>query len=243
MPIPSHPLPTPTLGPPSALSFTVLSQTHINASPGTCLQIILDVDKYPLWNRFVPSVTIDSHPSSTAAADTSQYGHGTIQKGSRFTFHVNMDAGQPGMTVEKSARGSLRATPEEATILGEVTPGADDAVDAIFDEVMSASKSMGPESRSPPSTQPRFRVCWSHRSTYTMPSFLLRSERIQEFRLVESEDRTKGLAGCDYVTWETFFGVLAPVVRMAVGEKLKRCFEVWGEDLKGRAERVEAGLA
>lgn len=188
-------------------------------------------------------MTIDSHPATTAEVYASQYGHGTIQKGSKFTFHVNMDAAQPGMTVEKSARGSLRATPEEVTFLGEVTPDPDNAVDAVFNGVMSASESAASQSRSSPSTQTRLRVCWSTRPTYTLPSFLLRAERIQEFRLVESEDRSKGLAGCDYVTWETFYGVLAPVVRIAVGEKLKRCFEVWGEDLKGRAERVEGGLA
>lgn len=152
-----------------------------------------------------------------------------------------MDAAQAGMTAEESGRRSLRATPEEVTFLGEVTPDPGSAVDAVFDKVMSASKAT--DAQSHPSVQTRLRVCWSHRPTHTLPSFLLRSERIQEFRLVESEDRSKSLAGCDYVTWETFYGILAPVVRLAVGEKLKRCFEVWGEDLKGRAERVEGGLA
>jgi hypothetical protein len=42
--------------------------------------------------------------------------------------------------------------------------------------------------------------------------FMLKGERVQE--IVETEE------GCEYVTWESFGGMMAPVVRLAVGGQL-----------------------
>lgn len=222
MSITPTPLPTPTYGPPGLGSFTVSSSTRINASPGTCLQIILDVNKYPEWNRFVPSVTIDS-PSSTAQ---SHFGPDTLQLGTKFTFHVNMEAGIP------STPATSRPTALVVTGLSEVDEmGEQTEVDRIFDQLVAGGGGVGM----------RHRLAWGPRGSWSMPSWMLRSERVQEFRLVEREgdDRDKGLSACDYVNWETFYGVLAPVVRMAVGAKLEACFGVWERDLRRRAEGVD----
>lgn len=74
-------------------------------------------------------------------------------------------------------------------------------------------------------------MAWKTRGP--VPGMMLRSERVHEF--LEAEDGD----GTDYVCWETFYGLLAPVVRMAVGPKLERGFGAWMEDLKDRAESLD----
>ncbi|OBT79212.1 hypothetical protein VF21_01731 [Pseudogymnoascus sp. 05NY08] len=54
--------------------------------------------------------------------------------------------------------------------------------------------------------------------------FMLKADRVQE--IVETE------AGCEYVTWESFGGMMAPVVRLAVGGQLIDRFADQGRDLK-----------
>ncbi|KUI56117.1 hypothetical protein VP1G_03528 [Cytospora mali] len=71
-----------------------------------------------------------------------------------------------------------------------------------------------------------WRIAW--RST-SYPSWMLRSERVQEF----VDD---GHGNTEYTCWETMYGPLAPVVRLAVGSKLGTGFQCWSEDLKKRAE-------
>lgn len=71
-----------------------------------------------------------------------------------------------------------------------------------------------------------WRVCWRYGDA---KEWLLRAERVQE--VVETEE------GCEYVTWESFGGWMAGVVRLAVGGKLKERFADWGRDLKGFCER------
>ncbi|KFY51740.1 hypothetical protein V497_08887 [Pseudogymnoascus sp. VKM F-4516 (FW-969)] len=59
--------------------------------------------------------------------------------------------------------------------------------------------------------------------------FMLRADRVQE--IVETEG-----GGCEYVTWESFGGWLAPVVRLAVGASLVDRFADQGRDLKAWCE-------
>ncbi|KAJ4298678.1 hypothetical protein N0V88_003709 [Collariella sp. IMI 366227] len=54
-----------------------------------------------------------------------------------------------------------------------------------------------------------WRIAWKQRASVFQPGWVLRSERVQEF----VED---GEGGTEYECYETFYGVLAPVVRMAV---------------------------
>lgn len=71
-----------------------------------------------------------------------------------------------------------------------------------------------------------WRIAWKPTS---YPSWVLRTERVQEF----VDD---GHGETEYTCWETMYGPLAHVVRLAVGGKLERAFRCWGEDLKRRAE-------
>lgn len=54
--------------------------------------------------------------------------------------------------------------------------------------------------------------------------FMLKADRVQE--IVETE------GGCEYVTWESFGGMMAPVVRLAVGGQLIDRFADQARDLK-----------
>lgn len=80
-----------------------------------------------------------------------------------------------------------------------------------------------------------FRVAWTAEG---FPSFLLRSERVQEFVEVEGDE---GGVACEYFCWETFYGLLAPVVRLSVGGKLVPAFGAWMSGLKKFAEGETAG--
>lgn len=75
---------------------------------------------------------------------------------------------------------------------------------------------------------------WSRtRPSLVLPEWLLRSERVQEFIEITGPD---GAPATAYKCWETFYGVLAPTVRLTVGKKLENGFEAWGKDLAARAE-------
>lgn len=75
-----------------------------------------------------------------------------------------------------------------------------------------------------------YRVAWK---ALGYPYLILRSERVLE--LVELQD-----GSTDFVTWETFGGVLAYVVNTLFGTKLKDRFADWARDLK-RIGETEAG--
>ncbi len=75
-----------------------------------------------------------------------------------------------------------------------------------------------------------WRIAWKQRASWLTPAWMLRSERVQEF--VELD----GGAATDYRCWETFYGLLAPVVNMAVGKQVEKGFVAWQAGLKGRAE-------
>lgn len=79
-----------------------------------------------------------------------------------------------------------------------------------------------------------FRVAWKAEG---FPSFLLRSERVQEFVEIEGQ----GAVACEYFCWETFYGLLAPVVRLSVGTKLVSAFGAWMGGLKRFAEGGTVG--
>lgn len=71
-----------------------------------------------------------------------------------------------------------------------------------------------------------WRIAWKSTS---YPSWVLRTERVQEFV-------ADGHGNTEYTCWETMYGPLAYVVKLAVGGKLGKAFQCWGEDLKKRAE-------
>ncbi|KAJ4413477.1 hypothetical protein N0V85_003554 [Neurospora sp. IMI 360204] len=84
-----------------------------------------------------------------------------------------------------------------------------------------------------------FRIAWKTRPTLFMPNRMLRCERVQEFVQVYPPSGTLGEPETAYQCWETFYGVLAPVVKAAAGSQIMRGFDVWMEGLKKRAEGME----
>jgi hypothetical protein len=75
-----------------------------------------------------------------------------------------------------------------------------------------------------------WRIAWRQRTSLLMPGFVLRSERVQEFIEVNGGSET------EYHCWETFYGPLAPVVRLAVGTKVENGFDAWLAGLKQKVE-------
>ncbi|KAK4674044.1 hypothetical protein QC763_117080 [Podospora pseudopauciseta] len=65
------------------------------------------------------------------------------------------------------------------------------------------------------------------------PDWMLKCERIQEFIEVEGPD---GKVTTEYRNWETFYGLLAVVVKLAAGEGVRKGFEGWMGGLKRKAE-------
>jgi hypothetical protein len=80
-----------------------------------------------------------------------------------------------------------------------------------------------------------WRIAWRQRASLLMPAFMLRSERVQEFVEVD------GGAATEYRCWETFYGLLAPVVRLAAGKQVEKGFDAWLVGLKGRVEKGGVG--
>ncbi|EAA36189.2 hypothetical protein GE21DRAFT_842 [Neurospora crassa] len=84
-----------------------------------------------------------------------------------------------------------------------------------------------------------FRIAWKTRPTAFMPNWMLRCERVQEFVEIHPPLGTLDEPETAYQCWETFYGVLAPVVKAAAGSQIVRGFDVWMEGLKKRAEGIE----
>lgn len=76
-----------------------------------------------------------------------------------------------------------------------------------------------------------WRIAWRQRPSILMPGFMLRSERVQEFVEVNGGSET------EYHCWETFYGLLAPVVKLAAGKQVEKGFDAWLAGLKGRVEK------
>lgn len=76
-----------------------------------------------------------------------------------------------------------------------------------------------------------WRIAWKQRPSLLMPAWMLRSERVQEF--VECGDGSE----TEYYCWETFYGLLAPVVRLAAAKQVEKGFDAWKEGLKQRVEK------
>ncbi|KAK3354197.1 hypothetical protein B0H65DRAFT_553929 [Neurospora tetraspora] len=67
-----------------------------------------------------------------------------------------------------------------------------------------------------------FRIAWKTRPTLFMPNRMLRCERVQEFVQVYPPSGTLDEPETAYRCWETFYGVLAPVVKAAAGNQIMR---------------------
>lgn len=89
-----------------------------------------------------------------------------------------------------------------------------------------------------------WRIAWRQRPSLMMPSWMLRSERVQEFIEV-AVDGSESPSGTEteYRCWETFYGVLAPVVRLAAARQVEGGFDAWLAGLKRLAEGGEQTAA
>ena len=199
-------------------------RARISAPPSRCLAVVLDAASYPLWSRFCRSCAVVEGGGPP--------GEMLLALGSRFVFDVHMDLDEEAGEGDAGGGGVTgRATPLEVSVLEAVGGGEGDGGGA-------ATRGRGEEGTGrgggggSGGERRGWRVAWKTRG---MPSFVLRSERVQEF-LEAAEDGN----ATDYVCWETFYGLLAPVVRLAVGPKLERGFGAWMDDLKARAETLHS---
>ncbi|KAK0729935.1 hypothetical protein B0H67DRAFT_638497 [Lasiosphaeris hirsuta] len=134
-----------------------------------------------------------------------------LNLGTLLTLHVFMDASAP-----PTAAG--RPTPEELSVLEPIDEPA--AADGAY----PARKG--------------WRIAWRARPTPLTPVWALRCERVTELIEVVGPD---GGVETEYFNWETFHGVLAPVVKLAVGEKMRDGFGRSMEELKRWAEEKAKG--
>ncbi|KAM7209658.1 hypothetical protein V8F20_000061 [Naviculisporaceae sp. PSN 640] len=105
---------------------------------------------------------------------------------------------------------------------------------------MSASSNTSRSSRRKYVRRTGWRVAWKTRPSALLPGWMLRSERVQEFVQIDPAPfGPRDEIQTAYACWETFYGVLAPVVRLSVGLQLVKGFGTWMEDMKARAEELE----
>ncbi|KAH8907441.1 hypothetical protein BR93DRAFT_958106 [Coniochaeta sp. PMI_546] len=229
----SPPLPTPTYGQPGTAAYTITCATRIDAPPETCLQVCLDTARYQEWNRYVPRVTVTKQPSGQGEEDSA-----TLRDGTRFVFYVDMEVGRPDFTKPFVAppKEALRATDElVVTRIGAVdeTAERDREVNGVARRVFAQYGMEGEGQR-----KDRLRVAWafSGEGGGTWPLWVLRAERVHEFHRVELGD---GRTVTDYLCWETFGGLLTPVLRVVVGTKVQNGFDAWMNGMKWAAEEIE----
>lgn len=192
-------------------SFSVISSAHIAASPDVVFSALLSHREYPSWNRFVRLVTVTSTgPSPTCEPNTSS---AEADSTALETALLN-DDGSRYLRKGMQMTFQVHLDPDNARL--STGQGMEVTVLEPFD---------------PQDRRRGWRVAWRGTS---MPSFVLRTERVQEF----VDD---GRGGTEYTCWETFYGPAAPVTRLATGRLLQKGFRCWTEDLKATAEKIAAG--
>ncbi|KAK4124825.1 hypothetical protein N657DRAFT_670712 [Parathielavia appendiculata] len=192
-------------------TFSIQCSSRIAATPRDCLDVIINTTDYPTWNRFCRKCTIDSQPNDACTEPHNL----TLELGTQFTFdvHLNLDEhdGTPG-----------RPTALEVSVLEPI----DEEDDPEDDDAAAAD--VGRRRKG-------WRIAWRQRGSLLMPAWMLRSERVQEFVEVNGGSET------EYRCWETFYGLLAPVVRLAVGRQVENGFDAWLAGLKRMAEAEKTG--
>ncbi|EGS22928.1 uncharacterized protein CTHT_0014060 [Thermochaetoides thermophila DSM 1495] len=224
--------PTPSYG--LGGTFTITCSTRIAASPQACLSVVTNSAGYPLWNRFCRACTIDYQPPGNSSDTNPAYANHdlTLRLGTHFTFDVYLDPDEPLNNDDSAGTSSggdifsgitslakRDATSLEVSVLEEF--------DEEVDVEVEGGEGPGQKVRK---RRKGWRIAWRTRGSWARPTWMLKSERVQEFAEV-------GEGETEYVTWETFYGPLAPVVKALVGVKVARGFEAWAEGLKGAVEK------
>ncbi|KAK3363392.1 hypothetical protein B0T25DRAFT_39574 [Lasiosphaeria hispida] len=137
-----------------------------------------------------------------------------LNLGTLFTLHVFMNASAP-----PTAAG--RPTPEELSVLEPINEPADAG------GAYPARKG--------------WRIAWRARPTLLTPEWALRCERVAELIEIVGADGADGAVETEYFNWETFYGVLPPVVKLAVGGKVADGLGRSMRELKRRTEGLATG--
>ncbi|KAI1332791.1 hypothetical protein F5Y16DRAFT_125625 [Xylariaceae sp. FL0255] len=144
------PIPVPTHGPGGV--FAVACSTTIQAPARTCLEKVLDMESYSLWNTFVTKASVAS-PGSLNSEDedvASLINPQNVAPGAKLKFDAVMSVGSSPYKVDP-----------EVTFLETFTPSSSSSTTTD-----GGRKGKG------------YRVCWKSTG---MPHFLLHTERVQEF--------------------------------------------------------------
>lgn len=156
------------------------------------MEIMLDPETYPQWNRFIPRAVVTSDSTVSASSVPPSLSHITSKQhqllpnaGFYFEVHMNPDS------------ESFRKTELEVSVLEEFERDG----------------------------RKGLRVAWK---TAGNPWFL-RAERVQEFL-------DNGEGGCEYTSFETFFGPMTWAVKTFAGKQLENALTLWMNGLKAAAE-------
>ncbi|KAI0972274.1 hypothetical protein F4678DRAFT_460499 [Xylaria arbuscula] len=185
--------------------FAVAVTTDIAGPALLCLEKVLDLPNYGTWNTFVPRASVISTPTTPTPTDNE----------APLPPDVQALTSRPGY----ATRGS------QIRFDAVMTPGGSSrAVDlevSFLETLSTADGSTG------------YRVVW--KTAGSMPHFLLRSERVQEFVESVTEDEKTVTS---YTTWETFGGALGYVLPRT---QIESGFDRWTEGLKRVVEEEVGG--
>ncbi|KAL3463054.1 hypothetical protein BJX64DRAFT_258140 [Aspergillus heterothallicus] len=203
---------TPNIPTASAI-LRIQSSIIINASIDEVWTALTNTSTWPLWNKFVPRVSIREQPE--AANNDSAI----LNPESRFTFHVNMypDAETPADSATARQLGDVNLRDTYLKIIEYEAPAP------AFASTETSSQ------------ERKARIVWASDGAadgYIMSS-LLTAERVHELIEVRGED---GNVQTEVRNWESQVGYLAYVVKWMFEGRLKGNFAIWESGLKGYVE-------
>ncbi|CAG8980007.1 hypothetical protein HYALB_00005180 [Hymenoscyphus albidus] len=207
--IPAHPIAVPTHG--AGGSFTILAATVVpGQDPLTVMNLVRDIDGWSRWNSFCPHGTITSRKEKVKANPGEET---WLKIGDKVKFDVYMSG--DGLVPGKKRS---REQEVEVTAMEEMVGGQGDGT-AVGPKVWQSEYQKEDARKGRKGWRIAWKsVGWSH--------WQMHSERVMEFY----ED---GKGGTEYLCWETFGGVLGPVVRRTVGGQLVDRFGDYASDVRG----------
>jgi hypothetical protein len=186
--------------------------TIIRAPALRVFDTVLHVTEYALWNTWVPSARILSHPT-TAEPDFDPKDLSHMRTGSVMTFDVVMDAKNPNKINHTPLKVVDISTPSAPT--SYISPAM------LEDPTFTADLSKV------------YRVSWTGYGG--LSTFGMSLERFHEVILV-------GENTCEVRTWEVMSGPLARIVKLMYHDTLRQKLRLWCENLKKRCEELAEGL-
>ncbi|TVY46181.1 hypothetical protein LOCC1_G003089 [Lachnellula occidentalis] len=213
-------------------TFTVIARTRISASPLTVLNTIRDTKTWPEWSTFCPRGVIIPKGKAKARRTSTSTGTGMGTCNASKDGYSNGNGGG-GFGGGDESQGWLEQGSEvmlDVFLSGDgLVPGrkrtrgstiAVTLLERITDEEMEGVKRSG------------YRMAWQATG---WTDWQLRSERV-----IEVVAREEG--GTDYTCWETYGGVLGPVVKRVAGSSLCDRFGDYARDVKAFLEGVDLHL-